>query len=132
MRYLAEGKKIWKQSVDMSLVASVILGGGQGSRLFPLTETRCKPAMSFGGKYRLIDIPLSNSIHSDCRKIFVVTQFLSAPLHKHIIETYRFDSFSQGFVELLTAEQSPNNDRWFQGTADAVRQTLRLSHENAS
>jgi glucose-1-phosphate adenylyltransferase len=124
MSYLAERKKILKDSVDMGVVASVILGGGQGSRLFPLTETRCKPAMPFGGKYRLIDIPLSNSIHSDCRKIFVVTQFLSAPLHKHIIETYRFDAFSSGFVELLTAEKSPKNEMWFQGTADAIRQSL--------
>lgn len=124
MSYLAERKKIGKGLVDMGLVASVILGGGQGTRLFPLTETRCKPAMPFAGKYRLIDIPLSNSIHSDCRKIFVVTQFLSAPLHKHIVETYRFDSFSSGFVELLTAEKSPKNEEWFQGTADAIRQSL--------
>ncbi len=106
-------------------VASVILGGGQGTRLFPLTESRSKPAVSFGGKYRLIDIPISNSLNSGVRKIFVLTQFLSAGLHRHITRTYRMDGFSDGFVEILAAEQTPTNKNWYQGTADAVRQSLR-------
>ncbi len=106
-------------------VATVILGGGRGTRLFPLTRERAKPAISFGGKYRLIDIPISNSINSGIRKIFVLTQFLSAGLHRHITRTYRLDSFSDGFVEILAAEQSHTHLEWFQGTADAVRQNLR-------
>lgn len=106
-------------------VVSVILGGGRGTRLFPLTERRAKPAVSFGGKYRLIDIPISNSINSGIRKIFVLTQFLSAGLHSHITRTYRMDGFSDGFVEILGAEQTPTSKTWFQGTADAVRQSLR-------
>lgn len=112
-------------SIDMSRVAAIILGGGQGSRLAPLTITRCKPAICFGGKYRLIDIPMSNSINSGCLKLFIVTQFLSSSLHQHIYRTYRLGTFSSGFIELLPAEQKPaNNNAWFQGTADAVRQNL--------
>jgi glucose-1-phosphate adenylyltransferase len=110
--------------VDMSRVASIILGGGQGTRLFPLTHTRCKPAMPFGGRYRLIDVPISCSINSDIEKIFVVTQFLSTSLHRHVLGTYRFDRFSSAFVELLTAEQRPESAMWFKGTADAIRQNL--------
>lgn len=106
-------------------VATLILGGGRGTRLFPLTRDRAKPAISFGGKYRLIDIPISNSINSGIRKIFVLTQFLSAGLHRHITRTYRLDNFSDGFVEILAAEQSHTHLEWFQGTADAVRQNLR-------
>ncbi len=106
-------------------VATIILGGGRGSRLFPLTRDRAKPAISFGGKYRLIDIPISNSINSGIRKVFVLTQFLSAGLHRHITRTYRLDNFSDGFVEILAAEQSHTHREWFQGTADAVRQNLR-------
>jgi len=111
-------------SVDMGRVAAVILGGGQGTRLFPLTATRCKPAISFGGRYRLIDVPISNCIHSNCRKIFVITQFLSSSLHQHIFQTYRFDSFCSGFIEVIPAEQKPTAYDWFQGTADAVRQNV--------
>jgi glucose-1-phosphate adenylyltransferase len=106
-------------------VLAVILGGGQGSRLFPLTKERSKPAVPLGGKYRLIDIPVSNCINSDVIKIFVLTQFNSASLNHHISRTYRFSGFSDGFVEILAAEQTPENPNWFQGTADAVRQNLR-------
>jgi len=106
-------------------VLALILGGGQGSRLFPLTQTRSKPAVPIGGKYRLIDIPVSNCLHADIRRIYVLTQFNSASLNRHIAQTYRMDLFSQGFVEILAAEQTPDNPDWFQGTADAVRQALR-------
>src|SRR3954471_22438591 len=106
-------------------VVAIILGGGQGSRLFPLTETRSKPAVPIGGKYRLIDIPVSNCLHADIRRIFVLTQFNSASLNRHISQTYRMDLFSPGFVEILAAEQTPDNPNWFQGTADAVRQAAR-------
>lgn len=111
-------------SVNMDRVAAVVLGGGQGTRLFPLTSTRCKPAISYGGKYRLIDIPVSNALNSGCHKIYIITQFLSSSLHKHILRTYHFSSFSSGFVEVLAAEQKPSQKTWFQGTADAVRQNL--------
>ncbi|MBU1086008.1 MAG: glucose-1-phosphate adenylyltransferase [Candidatus Omnitrophica bacterium] len=103
----------------------LILGGGRGTRLFPLTLERSKPAIGFAGKYRLIDIPISNSINSGYNKIFVLTQFLSASLHGHLMQTYRFDNFSKGFVEILSAEQSHKSSEWFQGTADAVRCVLR-------
>ena len=106
-------------------VLALILGGGQGSRLFPLTHQRSKPAVPIGGKYRLIDIPVSNCLHADIRRIFVLTQFNSASLNRHIAQTYRMDLFSQGFVEILAAEQTPDNPNWFQGTADAVRQAAR-------
>ncbi len=108
----------------MNRVATIILGGGEGTRLFPLTLTRCKPAICFGGKYRLIDIPISNSINSGCHKIFIITQFLSSSLHQHIFKTYRPGTFNSGFIELLPAEQKPSTKEWFQGTADAVRQNL--------
>lgn len=110
--------------VDMSRVASIILGGGQGSRLFPLTISRCKPAICFGGRYRLVDVPVSNSLNAGCHKIFILTQFLSSSLHQHIIRTYHFDAFSPGFIELISAEQKPDKSAWFKGTADAVRQSL--------
>ncbi|HUU28362.1 MAG TPA: glucose-1-phosphate adenylyltransferase [archaeon] len=103
---------------------AVILGGGRGTRLAPLTLARCKPAINLAGKFRLIDIPVSNCINSNVVKVFVVTQFLSAGLHRHIFQTYRFDRFSQGFVQVLAAEQTPTNMNWFQGTADAIRQSL--------
>ena len=106
-------------------VLALILGGGQGSRLFPLTRHRSKPAVPIGGKYRLIDVPVSNCLHADIRRIFVLTQFNSASLNRHIAQTYRMDLFSQGFVEILAAEQTPDNPNWFQGTADAVRQAAR-------
>lgn len=111
-------------SLDMDRVGTIILGGGAGTRLYPLTMHRCKPAITFGGRYRLIDVPISNSINSGCHKIFIITQFLSSSLHQHIFRTYRHDIFSSGFVELLPAEQKPKNNNWFQGTADAVRQNI--------
>src|SRR5918996_5475957 len=103
---------------------AVILGGGAGNRLFPLTQQRSKPAVPLGGKYRLVDIPLSNCINSDVLRTFVLTQYNSASLNRHIAQTYRFSHFSDGFVEILAAEQTPQNPQWFQGTADAVRQVL--------
>ena len=107
-------------------VLTVILGGGRGTRLHPLTVDRSKPAVPVGGKYRLIDIPISNAIHSDMSRVLLLTQFNSVSLHRHIALTYRFDNFSRGYVQLLAAQQTPGNERWFQGTADAVRQNLRL------
>src|SRR5687767_11869639 len=104
---------------------AIILGGGQGARLFPLTATRSKPAVPIGGKYRLIDVPISGCLHADIRRIFVLTQFNSASLNRHISNTYRLDHFSGGFVEILAAEQTPDNPNWYQGTADAVRQAER-------
>jgi glucose-1-phosphate adenylyltransferase len=106
-------------------MVSLILGGGQGSRLYPLTKDRSKPAVPIAGKYRLIDIPISNCINSGVRRIFVLTQFNSASLNQHIKNTYSFDHFRGGFVDILAAEQTPDNPGWFQGTADAVRQSLR-------
>jgi glucose-1-phosphate adenylyltransferase len=111
-------------SVDMKQVASIILGGGEGTRLYPLTLTRCKPAINFGGKYRLIDVPISNSIHSECCKIFILTQFLSSSLHHHIFQTYMQGGLASGLIEVLTAEQKPTQKSWFQGTADAIRQNI--------
>lgn len=107
-----------------SSVIAVILGGGRGTRLFPLTDHRSKPAVPVGGKYRLVDIPISNCLNSDIRRIYVLTQFNSASLNRHIKNTYNFDVFSSGFVDILAAEQTPDNTGWFQGTADAVRQSL--------
>jgi glucose-1-phosphate adenylyltransferase len=106
-------------------VLAIILGGGQGTRLFPLTHMRSKPAVPIGGKYRLIDIPISNCLHVDLRHIFVLTQFNSASLNRHVAATYRLDLFSEGFVDIIAAEQTPENVNWFQGTADAVRQAMR-------
>jgi len=106
-------------------VIGVILGGGRGTRLFPLTLIRSKPAVPFGGKYRLIDIPISNCINSEITKIFVLTQYNSESLNRHVTQTYRFGLFSQGFVNILAAEQTPENSHWFQGTADAVRRSLQ-------
>lgn len=111
-------------AIDMSRVVCIVLGGGQGTRLFPLTATRCKPAICFGGRYRLIDVPVSNAINSECHKIFIVTQFLSSALHRHILQTYHLGAFSTGFIDILSAEQKPSKQDWFQGTADAVRQNL--------
>ncbi len=109
----------------MNDVLAIILGGGQGSRLFPLTQLRSKPAVPIGGKYRLIDVPISNCLHADLRRIFVLTQFNSASLNHHVAGTYRMDPFSHGFVDIIAAEQTPDNSNWFQGTADAVRQATR-------
>lgn len=107
-----------------SNVICIVLGGGQGTRLFPLTATRSKPAVPIAGKYRLVDIPISNCLHSGIERIFVLTQFNSASLNKHIKNTYHFSSFSDAFVDILAAEQTPSSVAWFQGTADAVRQSL--------
>jgi glucose-1-phosphate adenylyltransferase len=109
----------------MNDVLTLILGGGRGNRLYPLTHTRSKPAVPIGGKYRLIDIPISNCLHAELKRIFVLTQFNSASLNRHIAQTYRLDMFSDGFVEVLAAEQTPDSSDWFQGTADAVRQAAR-------
>ena len=106
-------------------VVAVILGGGAGTRLSPLTSSRSKPAVPIAGKYRLVDIPISNCINSNINRMFVLTQFNSASLNKHIKNTYHFSAFSTGFVDILAAEQTPDNPGWFQGTADAVRQSLR-------
>jgi glucose-1-phosphate adenylyltransferase len=110
---------------------AIILGGGQGTRLFPLTATRSKPAVPIGGKYRLIDVAVSGCLHAEIRRIFVLTQFNSASLNRHIGSTYRLDIFSGGFVEILAAEQTPDNPNWYQGTSDAVRQAVRhfMQHE---
>jgi glucose-1-phosphate adenylyltransferase len=105
-------------------VLSIILGGGQGSRLYPLTEARSKPAVPIAGKYRLVDIPISNCINSDIKRMYVLTQFNSASLNKHISNTFHFSFFSSAFVDVLAAEQTITSDKWFQGTADAVRQSM--------
>ncbi len=105
-------------------VVSAILGGGRGTRLWPLTMRRAKPAVPVGGKFRLIDIPISNSLHAGIERIYVLTQYLSASLHRHISQTYRFDAFSRGFVNILAAEQRIHEERWYQGTADAIRQNM--------
>jgi len=108
----------------MDGVTAIILGGGRGTRLYPLTLKRAKPAVGFAGKYRIIDIPLSNCINSGIKRVFVLTQFLSASLHRHIMQTYRFDEFSDGFIDILAAEQTAQRSDWFQGPADAVRATM--------
>ena len=113
-----------RQPVNTSNVLSVIMGGGQGTRLFPLTKERAKPAVPLAGKYRLVDIPISNCINSGLRRIYLLTQFNSASLHRHISQSYKFDHFSGGFVEILAAEQTFADTSWYQGTADAVRKNL--------
>jgi len=106
-------------------VVSIVLGGGRGTRLFPLTEQRSKPAVPIAGKYRLVDIPISNCLNSGYNKIFVLTQYNSASLNQHIKNSYNFSIFSKGFVDILAAEQTLEGDRWFEGTADAVRRTQK-------
>jgi glucose-1-phosphate adenylyltransferase len=108
----------------MAKVLSIVLGGGKGTRLFPLTKDRAKPAVPFGGKYRIIDIPISNCINAGFNQIYILTQFNSASLHLHISRTYKFDIFSRGYVEILAAEQSLRHSGWYEGTADAVRKNL--------
>jgi len=109
----------------MKNVLAVILGGGRGTRLYPLTQVRSKPAVPIGGKFRLIDIPISNCIHWGIRKIFILTQFNTASLHRHLTNSYKFDSFSRGFIEILAAQQTLENMDWYEGTADAVRKNLQ-------
>ena len=111
-------------------ILSLILGGGQGARLFPLTQLRAKPAVPVAGKYRLIDIPISNCLNSGINRIYVLTQFMSVSLHRHIANTYKFDMFNHGFVEVLAAQQTVEGARWYQGTADAVRQNVRQIEED--
>jgi glucose-1-phosphate adenylyltransferase len=113
----------------MPRIISLILGGGRGTRLFPLTRSRSKPAVPIAGKYRLIDIPVSNCIHSGLHRIFVLTQFNSVSLHRHIYNTYKFDPFSGGFVEILAAQQTMQHESWYQGTADAVRRNIPYFNE---
>lgn len=114
----------------MTRVLSLILGGGRGTRLFPLTKSRSKPAMPLAGRYRLIDIPISNCINSGLNHIYILTQFLSASLHRHINNTYKFDMFDRGFCEILAAQQTYENNDWYQGTADAIRHNLRYVYDN--
>jgi len=109
---------------DPGRVLTVIMGGGQGTRLFPLTRERAKPAVPLAGKYRVVDIPISNSINSGMRRIYLLTQFLSASLHRHVYGSFKFDHFTRGFVEILAAEQTHTDISWYQGTADAVRKNL--------
>ena len=114
----------------MKNVAAIILGGGRGTRLDPLTRYRAKPAVPIGGKYRLIDIPISNCINSEIKQMFLLTQYSSASLHRHITQTFHFDMFSRGFIEILAAEQTIESQKWYQGTADAVRQNLVHIHNH--
>src|SRR5437867_4530305 len=116
-------------SANSAEVLAIVLGCGRGERLFPLTKLRSKPAVPLAGKYRIVDIPLSNCINSDIRKVFVLTQFNSASLNRHIAQTYRFDKFSDGFVNILAAEQTLENPNWFQGSADSVRQSIQHLEE---
>ena len=118
-------------SPNTSAVLSIIMGGGAGTRLFPLTKERAKPAVPLAGKYRLVDIPISNCINSNLKRIYLLTQFNSASLHRHISQSYKFDPFSSGFVEILAAEQTFSDTSWYQGTADAVRKNLvhLLNHD---
>src|SRR4030088_1854784 len=104
---------------------AIVMGGGAGTRLFPLTKDRAKPAVPLAGKYRLVDIPISNCLNSGLRRVYVLTQFNSTSLHRHINASYKFDNFSRSFVEILAAQQKPTDTNWNQGTADAVRQNLR-------
>jgi glucose-1-phosphate adenylyltransferase len=125
---MTQGKRM---SPNISNVLAVIMGGGQGTRLFPLTKERSKPAVPLAGKYRLVDIPISNCINSNLKRIYLLTQFNSASLHRHISQSYKFDHFSGGFVEILAAEQTFSDTSWYQGTADAVRKNLLhfLNHD---
>ena len=131
MTICAEEHKIWvpmsdvPPTVPVQNTLAIIMGGGAGSRLFPLTKERAKPAVPLGGKYRLVDIPISNCLNSGIRSIYVLTQFNSMSLHQHITSAFKFDNFTPSFVEILAAQQTPSGSHWYQGTADAVRQNLR-------
>src|SRR5437762_7753400 len=114
-----------KHREDSTHVISIILAGGAGKRLFPLTQDRAKPAVPLGGKYRLVDVPLSNCLNSGLRSIYVLTQFNTMSLHRHIQASYKFDNFSRSFIDILAAQQTPEGSQWYQGTADAVRQNMR-------
>jgi glucose-1-phosphate adenylyltransferase len=113
-----------KQQEIMDKVASIVLAGGQGTRLYPLTQTRCKPAVCFGGRYRLIDIPISNSLNAHIQRIFIISQYFASSLHQHILETYQLDYFRQSKIQMLCPEETPQRKVWFKGTADAIRQNL--------
>jgi glucose-1-phosphate adenylyltransferase len=126
----SQDKQLRSAATMSAEVLSLILGGGRGTRLYPLTMLRSKPAVPIGGKYRLIDIPISNCINSGFNRIYVLTQFLSVSLHRHIANTYKFDPFSRGFVQILAAQQTNERTDWYQGTADAVRQQLRYVEED--
>jgi glucose-1-phosphate adenylyltransferase len=115
---------------DRKKVLSVIMGGGRGTRLFPLTKERCKPAVPLAGKYRLVDIPISNCLNSGYNRIFLLTQFLTASLHRHVQKSYHFDVFGAGFVDILSAEQTEKSSAWYEGTADAVRRNLVHFHNH--
>src|SRR5438067_3369322 len=122
----------WSARLSMQRVLSLILGGGRGARFFPLTKYRSKPAVPVAGKYRLIDVPISNCLNSGLNRIYVLTQFLSVSLHRHIAHTYKFDPFGHGFVEVLAAQQTNESADWYQGTADAVRRNLPYIHQDDS
>ena len=111
--------------ISAAKILAIVMGGGAGTRLYPLTKDRAKPAVPLAGKYRLVDIPISNCLNSGIRQMFVLTQFNSESLHRHISATYKFDNFTNSFVEILAAQQTSEGSRWYQGTADAVRQNLR-------
>ena len=117
-------------ALPTSKTLAIIMGGGAGTRLFPLTKERSKPAVPLGGKYRLVDIPISNCLNSGLRGIYILTQFNSTSLHRHINSSYKFDDFTPSFVEILAAQQTPEGSRWYQGTADAVRQNMRYFLEH--
>jgi glucose-1-phosphate adenylyltransferase len=125
---MTQGRRL---SPNTSNVLAIVMGGGQGTRMFPLTKERSKPAVPLAGKYRLVDIPISNCINSNLKRIYVLTQFNSASLHRHMSQSYKFDHFSGGFVEILAAEQTYGDTSWYQGTADAVRKNLNhlLNHD---
>src|SRR5258707_12834536 len=108
---------------------AIIMGGGAGTRLFPLTKDRSKPAVRLAGKYRLVDIPISNCLNSGLGRVYILTQFNSTSLHRHIHASYKFDNFSPNFVEILAPQQTPGGPRWYQGTADALRQNVRYFYE---
>jgi glucose-1-phosphate adenylyltransferase len=130
-RWLAAGCTTPCEDAAMKNLICLILGGGRGTRLYPLTKFRSKPAVPVAGKYRLIDIPISNCLNSGLNRVYVLTQFLSTSLHRHITHTYKFDHFGQGFVEILAAQQTLERADWYQGTADAVRQNLRYLQERS-
>src|SRR5277367_1532659 len=113
----------------MQDVLTLILGGGRGARLYPLTKRRSEPAVPLAGKYRLIDVPISNCLNSGLKQIYVLTQYLSVSLHRHIAHTYKIDPFSQGFIEVLAAQQTNEASDWYQGTSDALRQNLSYATE---